>query len=140
MEEPHKGKELEFHKDHIKQLVIGSPLKGVLTRSKAMWLDSYSPFLSSIEPKNFPQAKKNESWMIAMQKELNQFERDKVWLLVPPPKNHSNIGIKWVFKNRLNEDGEIVKNKARFVAQGYCQREGINFDETFAPMARLRSI
>lgn len=136
----HQDKELEFHTDHSKELVIGSPLKGVLTRSKAMRMESYLAFLSSIEPKNFQQAEKEESWKIAMQEEVNQFEVNNVWSLVPPPKKHSIIGTKWVFKNKLNEDGESVKNKARLVAQVYYQEEGIDFDETFARLQDFESI
>ncbi|XP_073227068.1 uncharacterized mitochondrial protein AtMg00820-like [Cicer arietinum] len=73
-----------------------------------------------------------------MQEELNQFERSKVWELVPNPGNKHIIGIKWVFKNKLDEIG--IRNKARLVAQGYNQEEMIDFDETFAPVARLEAI
>ncbi|GKV13735.1 hypothetical protein SLEP1_g24719 [Rubroshorea leprosula] len=77
---------------------------------------------------------------MAMQEELAQFERNKVWNLVSRPKNHPIIGTKWVFRNKLNENGIVVRNKARLVAKGYCQEEGIDFDETFAPVARLEAI
>ncbi len=75
-----------------------------------------------------------------MQEELNQFERNKVWNLVPRPNNCSIIGTKWIFRNKLNEHGSVTRNKARLVAQGYNQEEGIDFDETFAPIARLEAI
>ena len=75
-----------------------------------------------------------------MQKELNQFEKSKVWTLVPLPKGHSVIGTKWVFKNKLDESRKVIRNKVRLVAQGYNQREEINYDETFAPIARLEAI
>ena len=75
-----------------------------------------------------------------MQEKLNQFERNKVWNLVPRPNNCSIIGTKWVFRNKLNEHGNVTRNKARLVAQGYNQEEGIDFDETFAPVARLEAI
>lgn len=78
--------------------------------------------------------------MIAIHEEQNQFERNKVWFFVPSIENHSIIGTKLVFKNKLNKYGEILKNKARLVVQGYCQEEGINFNETFEPVARLESI
>lgn len=74
VEEPLKDKELEFQKNHPKELVISSPLEGDLTRSKSMGKDSHSAFLSKIEQKSFQQAKKEESWMIDKQEELNQFE------------------------------------------------------------------
>ncbi|KAK2382406.1 putative mitochondrial protein [Trifolium repens] len=75
-----------------------------------------------------------------MQDELNQFQRNDVWDLVPRPKHKNIIGTKWVFRNKLNEQGEVVRNKARLVAQGYSQQEGIDFTETFAPVARLEAI
>src|SRR4051794_1803394 len=75
-----------------------------------------------------------------MQEELNQFTRNDVWDLVPRPKGFNIIGTKWVFRNKLSEKGEVVRNKARLVAQGYSQQEGIDYTETFAPVARLESI
>ncbi|KAK6131030.1 hypothetical protein DH2020_035228 [Rehmannia glutinosa] len=75
-----------------------------------------------------------------MQEELNQFERDKVWELVQRPTHQNVIGTKWVFRNKMNEEGSKVRNKARMVAKGYCQEEGIDFDETFAPVAKLEAI
>ena len=62
-------------------------------------------------------------WVLAMQEELNQFERNQVWKLVPNPKNRSVIGTKWVFRNKMDENGIITRNKARLVAKGYCQEE-----------------
>ncbi|KAK0605240.1 hypothetical protein LWI29_024494 [Acer saccharum] len=82
----------------------------------------------------------DEYWVGAMQEELNQFERNEVWSLVPRPKDINVIGTKWVFRNKTDESGKIVRNKARLVAQGYTQVEGVDFDETFAPVARLESI
>ena len=75
-----------------------------------------------------------------MQDELHQFQTHEVWTLVPHPPNINVIGTKWIFKNKSDEKGVVVKNKARLVAQGYTQVEGIDFDETFAPVARLESI
>ena len=75
-----------------------------------------------------------------MQEELNQFERNQVWELVPRPSHQSIVGTKWVFKNKLNETGLITRNKARLVAKGYNQEEGIDYEETFAPIARLEAI
>ncbi|GJU62917.1 retrovirus-related pol polyprotein from transposon TNT 1-94 [Tanacetum coccineum] len=80
------------------------------------------------------------SWIIAMQEELNQFIANDVWELVPQPKNMTIIGTKWVFRNKLDENGVVSRNKARLVAQGYNQQEGIDYDETYALVARLESI
>ncbi len=75
-----------------------------------------------------------------MQEELNQFTRNKVWNLVERPSEYSIIGTKWIYKNKLDENGIVIRNKARLVAKGYNQEEGIDFVETFAPVARLEAI
>ncbi|GJX33016.1 copia protein [Tanacetum coccineum] len=75
-----------------------------------------------------------------MQEELNQFIANDIWELVPQPRNMTIIGTKWVFRNKLDENGIVSRNKARLVAQGYNQQEGIDYDETYAPIARLESI
>ena len=75
-----------------------------------------------------------------MHQELHQFVRNDVWELVPRPKDTHVIGTKWIFKNKSDEDGEIVWNKSRLVDQGYTQVEGIDFDESFASVAWLESI
>ncbi|KAI3696584.1 hypothetical protein L6452_28974 [Arctium lappa] len=75
-----------------------------------------------------------------MQEELSQFERNKVWSLVPRPFDKTIIGTKWVFRNKMDEVGTVIRNKARLVAQGYRQEEGIDYDETFAYVARLEAI
>ena len=75
-----------------------------------------------------------------MHEELENFERNHVWDLVEPPPNCRPIGTKWVFKNKQSENGMVVWNKARLVAQGFCQKEEIDYEETFAPAARLEAI
>ena len=75
-----------------------------------------------------------------MNEELDQIEKNKTWELVPGPKGKNVIGTKWVFKNKVNEDGKVSKNKAILVCKGYAQVEGIDFEETFAPVARLEVI
>ncbi|GJW51143.1 retrovirus-related pol polyprotein from transposon TNT 1-94 [Tanacetum coccineum] len=93
-----------------------------------------------IEPKKVFEALKHPGWIDAMQEELNQFYRNKVWTLVPLPYGKIAIGSKWVFKNKKDKHGTTTKNKARLVAQGYSQEEGIDYDETFAPVARMEAI
>jgi hypothetical protein len=75
-----------------------------------------------------------------MHEELENFGRNQVWTSVDPPHGVNVIGTKWVFKNKQGEDGEVVRNKAHLVAQGYSQVEGQDFGETFAPVARLEAI
>jgi len=75
-----------------------------------------------------------------MQEELNQFERNKVWELVDKPNNHPIIGTKWVFRNILDEHEIVIRNKARLMAKGYNQEEGIDYEETYAPIAKLEAI
>ncbi|GJU03420.1 retrovirus-related pol polyprotein from transposon TNT 1-94 [Tanacetum coccineum] len=126
-------------KDHPLETVICNLSKRTL-RSQVQSQSNIFCFVSSIEPKNIKEAIQDESWTIAMQDELNQFKTNDVWSLVPPPENQTIIGTKWVFKNKLDENGIVSRNKARLVAQGYNQQEGIYFDETYAPVARLESI
>ncbi|GJS09464.1 retrovirus-related pol polyprotein from transposon TNT 1-94 [Tanacetum coccineum] len=92
------------------------------------------------KPKNVNEALGDKSWIVAMQEELNQFVANDVWELVPQPRNMTIIGTKWVFRNKLDENGVVSRNKARLVAQGYNQQEGIDYDKTYAPVARLESI
>jgi hypothetical protein len=75
-----------------------------------------------------------------MDEELDQIEKNDTWELGPRRKNKNVIGTKWVFRNKLNEDGQVTGNKARLVCKGYTQIEGIDFEETFAPVARMEAI
>jgi hypothetical protein len=75
-----------------------------------------------------------------MQEELKNFERNQVWELVKPPPNCKPIGTKWVWNNKEGENDGVVRNKSRLVPQGYCHKEGINYEETFAPVAHLEAI
>ncbi|KAI3735537.1 hypothetical protein L6452_15038 [Arctium lappa] len=127
-------------KDHPHDQIIGSPSEGVKNRSATINECFFVNFLSIIEPKKVNDALQDPHWISAMQNELQEFERNKVWTLVPLPKGKFAIGTKWVFRNKKDEDGIIIRNKARLVAKGYCQEEGIDYDVTFAPVARLKAI
>jgi len=94
---------------------------GVQTRSKLKNFYAFYAFLSNIEPKNVHQPFADSDWVTAMQEELHQFERNKVWHLVPWPKDKSIIGTKWVVKNKLYEFGTLTRNKAKLEVQGYNQ-------------------
>ncbi|GJT95335.1 retrovirus-related pol polyprotein from transposon TNT 1-94 [Tanacetum coccineum] len=126
-------------RNHPLENVIGNLNQRTL-RSQAQNQSNFYCFISTIEPKNVNEALGDESWIVAMQEELNQFIANDVWELVPQPKNMTIIGTKWVFRNKLDENGVVSRNKARLVAQGYNQQEGIDYDETYAPVARLESI
>ncbi|GJV69233.1 retrovirus-related pol polyprotein from transposon TNT 1-94 [Tanacetum coccineum] len=126
-------------RNHPLENVIGNLNQRTL-RSQAQNQSNFFCFISTIEPKNVNEALGDESWIVAMQEELNQFVANDVWELVPQPRNMTIIGTKWVFRNKLDENGVVSRNKARLVAQGYNQQEGIDYDETYAPVARLESI
>ena len=100
---------------HPKDLIIGDPEQGVKTRFFINLFNNLA-FVSQIEPKSLKDAENDdEFWILAMQEELNRFEGNKVWELVPRPSNISIIGTKWVFRNKIDENGNIIKNKARLV-------------------------
>jgi hypothetical protein len=85
--------------------------------------------VSTIEPKKIEEALRDADWIMAMQ-ELNNFTRNDVWELIERPNDYNVIGTKWVFNNKQDQDGIVVRNKARLVAQGYTQVEGLDYDET----------
>jgi hypothetical protein len=95
--------------------------------------------VSSIEPYRVEDALRDPDWVVAMQEELNDFTRNEVWHLVPHP-DQNVVGTKWVFRNKQDEHGVVTRNKARLVAKGYSQVKGLDFHETYAPVARLESI
>ncbi|GJU28039.1 putative ribonuclease H-like domain-containing protein [Tanacetum coccineum] len=152
-----------IHSSYPSALILGDPTLAVQTRSKvnkstgAHAFVSYvqkqrrnnhkdfhhclfACFLSQHEPKKISEALEDESWVDAMQEELLQFEIQKVWILVDLPYGKKAIGTKWVYRNKKDERGVVVRNKARLVAQGHRQEEGIDYDEVFAPVARLEAI
>nr|GEW11264.1 hypothetical protein [Tanacetum cinerariifolium] len=100
----------------------------------------FTCFLSQEEPKRVHQALKDPSWIEAIQEELLQFKIQKVWVLVDLPKGKRDIGTKWVFRNKKDERGIVVRNKARLVVQGHTQEEDIDYEEGFTPVARIEAI
>ncbi|GJR99192.1 integrase, catalytic region, zinc finger, CCHC-type containing protein [Tanacetum coccineum] len=136
----HLGK---WSKDHPLDNIIGNPSRPVSTRKQlatdALWC-LYNSVLSKVKPKNFKSAITEDCWFQAMQDEIHEFDRLQVWELVPPPDYVMIIALKWIYKVKLDEYGDVLKNKARLVAKGYRQEEGIDFEESFAPVARIEAI
>jgi hypothetical protein len=87
------------------------------------------------EPRFFTKAEGHAAWHATMHSEMDAVEKNRTWELVDLPRGHSAITLKWVFKLKRDEAGTIVKHKARLVARSFVQREGIDFDNTFTPMA-----
>ncbi|GKB32243.1 putative ribonuclease H-like domain-containing protein [Tanacetum coccineum] len=152
-----------IHSSHPSALILGDPTSAVQTRSKVNTSSGahafvsyvqkqkrtnhkdfhhclFACFLSQHEPKKISEALEDESWVDAMQEELLQFKIQKVWVLVDLPYGKKAIGTKWVYRNKKDERGVVVRNKARLVAQGHRQEEGIDYDEVFAPVARIEAI
>ena len=114
-------------RDHPLDSIIGDISRGVQTRSRLASFCEHFSFVSSIEPKKIDEVLKDVDWVNAMHEELNNFTRNQVWELVERPKDHNMIGTKWVFWNKQDQDGIVVRNKPRLVAQGYTQVEGLDF-------------
>ncbi|GJV05328.1 ribonuclease H-like domain-containing protein [Tanacetum coccineum] len=121
------------HSIHPKAQIIGDPK----TNHKDFQNCLFACFLSQHEPTKISQALDDESWVEAMQEELLQFKIQKVWTLVDLLSGKKAIGTKWVYRNKKDERGIVVRNKSILVAQGYKQEEGIDYDEIFAPVARV---
>nr|GFA53503.1 hypothetical protein [Tanacetum cinerariifolium] len=162
---PHEKK---WTKDHPLHKIIDDPKSSVRTRGQLANSCLFSCLLSSIEPANVAEALRDVDWVSAMQEELDQFTtlkpanvaealRDvdwvsamqeeldkfttlKVWRLVPRPEGKSVIKTKWIFKNKKDESRLVIRNKERLVAVGYSQQEGIDYDETFTHVARIKAI
>nr|GEU36259.1 hypothetical protein [Tanacetum cinerariifolium] len=100
----------------------------------------YALTVSTIEPKNVKEAMTDPAWINLMQEELLQFKRLDVWVLVPGPDNISPLTLKWLFKNKHDEKQTIIQNKSHLVVRGYRQEEGIDFEESFAPVSRMEAI
>ncbi|GJT11943.1 putative ribonuclease H-like domain-containing protein [Tanacetum coccineum] len=140
---PYSKHVTKWTKDHPLDNIIGELERPVSTRlqlhEQALFC-YYDAFHTSVEPKNYKDALTQACWIKAMQEELNEFERLEVWELIPRPDKVIVITLKWIYKVKLDELGGILKNKSRLVACGYRQEEGINFEESFTPVARLDAI
>ncbi|GJS93337.1 retrovirus-related pol polyprotein from transposon TNT 1-94 [Tanacetum coccineum] len=136
----HLGK---WSKDHPLDNIIGNPSRPVSTKKQlaidALWC-LYNFVLSKVEPKNFKSAITEDYWFQAMQDEIYEFDRLQVWELVPQLYCVMIIALKWIYKVKLDEYGDVLKNKAKLVAKGYRQEEGIDFEESFALVARIEAI
>ncbi|GKC29587.1 retrovirus-related pol polyprotein from transposon TNT 1-94 [Tanacetum coccineum] len=130
-------------KDHPLDNIISNPSRPVSTKKQlatdALWC-LYNTVLSKVEPKNFKSAITKDCWFQAMQDEIHEFNRLQVWELVPQPDCVMIIALKWIYKVKLDEYDDVLKNKAQLVAKGYRQEEGINFEESFALVARIEAI
>jgi len=130
----------KYKSSHPDDKIIGNKESLRRTRSYFRQEESMIGLLLVIEPGTVDEALSDDGWILAMQEELNQFQKNDVRDLVPKPHQKNIIGTKWVFRNKLNEQGEVVRNKTRLVAQGYSQQDDIDYTETFAPVARLEAI
>jgi hypothetical protein len=119
--------------------ILGDISKGVTTHSQLAIFCEYYSFVSSIEPFRVEEALQDPDWVLATQEELKNFKRNEVWSMMPRPKQNI-VGTKWVFCNKQDEYEVVTRNKARLVAKGYAQVTGLDFEETFARVARLESI
>nr|GEZ65888.1 hypothetical protein [Tanacetum cinerariifolium] len=135
--------EYRWTKDHPLEQVRGNPSRPVQIRQQLATdpeMCMYTLTVSTAEPKNIKEAMADLAWIEAMQEELHQFDRLQVWELVDKPFGKSIIRLKWLWKNKKDEDQTVIRNKARLLAKGYAQEEGIDFEESFAPVPRLEAV
>nr|GEX38028.1 copia protein [Tanacetum cinerariifolium] len=134
--------EQHWTKDHPLKQVIGNPSQSIITRRQ---LESdaemcmFALTVSRTEPKNIKEAMADSSWIESMQEELHQFDRLDVWERVDRPLCTNVINLKWLWKNERDEENTVIQNKSHLVAKGYAQKEGVDFEESFAPVARLEA-
>ncbi|XP_052627806.1 uncharacterized protein LOC128134289 [Lactuca sativa] len=131
---------IKWTRNHPTDQIIGDPNLAIQTRAASTNECLFGAFLSTNEPKTIHSAIKDPDWVKAMQEELAEFERNDVWNLVPTPPDVTVIGSRWVYRNKTDDQGIICRNKARLVVKGYSQQEGIDYDETYAPVARIEAI
>nr|GEZ31220.1 hypothetical protein [Tanacetum cinerariifolium] len=135
--------EHRWTKDNPLEQVIGNPSQSVRTRHQ-LELDGemcmFALIVSRTEPKNIKEAMADSAWIESMQEELHQFDRLDVWELVDRPLCKNVINMKWLWKNKRDKENTVIRNKSRLVAKGYAQKERIDFEESFAPVARLEAV
>ncbi|GJR66757.1 retrovirus-related pol polyprotein from transposon TNT 1-94 [Tanacetum coccineum] len=139
---PHPSAQ-RWTKDHLLEQVIGNPSQSIRTRRQLETDGEMCMFaltVSRTEPKNIKEAMADSAWIESMQEELHQFDRLDVWELVDRPLCKNVINLKWLWKNKRDEENTVIRNKSCLVAKGYAQKEGIDFEESFAPVARLEVV
>ena len=131
----HDGEEVRFCR--LDNIVGGTGSSGLVG-----WLlnDPELLFVSAEEPPTFALAERDGNWRRAMLEEMKPIEENETWQLVDPPPGCRPISLKWVYKVKRDELGAIVKHKARLVARGFVQREGIDFEEVFAPVTHMELV
>nr|GFB44365.1 retrovirus-related Pol polyprotein from transposon TNT 1-94 [Tanacetum cinerariifolium] len=133
----------QWTKDHPLEQVIREPSRPVLTRNQLKsdgYMCIYALIVNIMKPKSVKEALTDHAWIESMQKELLQFIRLDVWELVSSPDGIKPLTLKWLFKNKHDEENTIIRNKTRLVVRGYRQEEGIDFEESFAPAAQMEAI
>ncbi|GKC91442.1 hypothetical protein Tco_1152091 [Tanacetum coccineum] len=137
LEAPHVE---SLHDEDDTKVDLGNILKSYAVPTTPYTRININHPLTNEEPKRISKALSDPAWVESMQEELLQFKLQKVWILVDLPKGHRAIGTKWVFRNKKDKRGIVIRNKARLVAQRHTQEEGIDYDEVFAPVARIEAI
>nr|GFD09038.1 integrase, catalytic region, zinc finger, CCHC-type, peptidase aspartic, catalytic [Tanacetum cinerariifolium] len=133
----------QWTKDHPLEQVIGEPSRPVLIRNQLRSdgdMCMYTLTVSTMELKNVKEAMTDPAWIESMKEELLQFKRMDIWVLVPTPDNISPLTLKWIFQNKHDEEQTVIRNKSRLVMRGYRQEEGLDFEESFALVARMEAI
>nr|GEY15167.1 retrovirus-related Pol polyprotein from transposon TNT 1-94 [Tanacetum cinerariifolium] len=139
----HHPSEHRWTKDHPLEQVIGNPSQSVRTRRQLESNGEMCMFaltVSRTKPKNIKEAMVDSAWIESMQEELYQFDRLDVWELVDRPLCKNVINMKWLWKNKRDEENTVIRNKSRLVAKGNTQKEGVDFKESFAPVTRLEAV
>nr|GEX34905.1 hypothetical protein [Tanacetum cinerariifolium] len=133
----------QWTKDHPLEQVIGEPSRPVLTRNQLKTdgdMCIYALTISIMEPKTVEEALTDPAWIESMKEELHQFIRLDVWELISSPNGIKPLTLKWLFRNKHDEENTVICNKTRLVVRGYRQEEGIDFEESFASVARMEAI